>query len=106
MLNRGRATRAYHGNPPGSCAPSRAHSIHAAHSSVDGPTMSVQQETAAPKPRFDNQGQYSRGSILRYEKIFGEHYISTGGAETTENLCNRLGDSLRPGIRVLDVGSG
>jgi len=68
--------------------------------------MSVKQEPAPSKPRFDNQGQYSRDSILRYEKIFGEHYISTGGAETTENLCNRLGETLRPGIRVLDVGSG
>jgi len=38
--------------------------------------------------------------------IFGEHYVSTGGAATTEDLCARLGASLRPGARVLDVGSG
>lgn len=68
--------------------------------------MTVSQEATSPKPKFDNKGQYSRNSILRYEKIFGEHYISTGGAETTDNLCNRLGDTLRPGMRVLDVGSG
>ena len=52
------------------------------------------------------QGQYSRTGILRYEMIFGEHYVSTGGAATTEDLCSRLGSSLRPGVRVLDVGSG
>ena len=53
----------------------------------DGPAMSQPQAAPASKPKFDNQGQYSRTSILRYEKIFGEHYISTGGAETTEDLC-------------------
>ncbi len=68
--------------------------------------MSLPEAAPTPKPRFDNQGQYSRSSILRYEKIFGEHYISTGGAETTDNLCKRLGHWLRPGVRVLDVGSG
>jgi phosphoethanolamine N-methyltransferase len=71
-----------------------------------GPAMPLLQADAASKPKFDNNGQYSRTSILRYEKIFGEHYISTGGAETTDNLCRRLGNSLRPGARVLDVGSG
>jgi phosphoethanolamine N-methyltransferase len=60
---------------------------------------------AAP-PKFDNQGQYSRTGILRYEKIFGAGYISTGGHATTEDLCTRLGPALRPGARVLDVGSG
>jgi phosphoethanolamine N-methyltransferase len=68
--------------------------------------MSLMQAAPASKPKFDNNGQYSRTSILRYEKIFGDHYISTGGAETTDNLCRRLGRSLRPGVRVLDVGSG
>jgi phosphoethanolamine N-methyltransferase len=60
----------------------------------------------AARAKFDNQGQYSRTGILRYEMIFGEHYVSTGGAATTEDLCARLGSSLRPGVRVLDVGSG
>jgi phosphoethanolamine N-methyltransferase len=68
--------------------------------------MSQPQAVRAPKPKFDNKGQYSRNSILRYEKIFGDHYISTGGAETTDNLCRRLAGSLRKGVRVLDVGSG
>src|SRR4051812_19341954 len=55
---------------------------------------------------YDNNGQYSRTGILRYEKIFGDDYVSTGGPETTADLCARLGDALRPGVRVLDVGSG
>ena len=68
--------------------------------------MRTTQTASAAPPKFDNQGQYSRTSILRYEMIFGEHYVSTGGAATTEDLCSRLGSSLRPGVRVLDVGSG
>jgi len=68
--------------------------------------MTQPQAAPAQRPKFDNKGQYSRTSILRYEKIFGEHYISTGGHETTLDLCRRLAGSLHPGVRVLDVGSG
>jgi phosphoethanolamine N-methyltransferase len=68
--------------------------------------MTTTPAASAAPPKFDNQGQYSRTSILRYEMIFGEHYVSTGGAATTDDLCSRLGTSLRPGVRVLDVGSG
>src|SRR6201996_103342 len=68
--------------------------------------MTTTQTASAAPPKFDNKGQYSRTGILRYEMIFGEHYVSTGGAATTEDLCSRLGSSLRPGVRVLDVGSG
>jgi phosphoethanolamine N-methyltransferase len=64
------------------------------------------QTAPASSAKFDNNGQYSRTGILRYEKIFGEHYISTGGHSTTEDLCARLGSALRPGVRALDVGSG
>jgi phosphoethanolamine N-methyltransferase len=68
--------------------------------------MTTTQTAPAARPKFDNQGQYSRTGILRYEMIFGEHYVSTGGAATTADLCARLGSSLRPGVCVLDVGSG
>jgi len=68
--------------------------------------MTTLQTTPAASAKFDNNGQYSRTGILRYEKIFGEHYVSTGGHATTEDLCRRLGPALRPGARVLDVGSG
>jgi phosphoethanolamine N-methyltransferase len=68
--------------------------------------MTTQQAAPAARPKFDNHGQYSRTSILRYEMIFGPGYISTGGARTTDDLCARLGPSLRADARVLDVGSG
>lgn len=62
--------------------------------------------SAGQAPVYDNNGQYTRAGILRYEKVFGDGYISTGGHATTLDLCHRLGDALRPGVRVLDVGSG
>ena len=68
--------------------------------------MTTTPAAPAARPKFDNHGQYSRTSILRYEMIFGAGYISTGGARTTDDLCTRLGSSLRAGARVLDVGSG
>jgi phosphoethanolamine N-methyltransferase len=68
--------------------------------------MTTTQAAPAVRPKFDNHGQYSRTSILRYEMIFGAGYISTGGARTTDDLCARLGTSLCAGARVLDVGSG
>ncbi len=68
--------------------------------------MTTQQAAAAAPAKFDNNGQYSRTSILRYEMIFGPGYVSTGGAGTTDDLCKRLGGALKPGARVLDVGSG
>jgi len=68
--------------------------------------MSEAPTAADAGTKFDNNGQYSRNSILRYEKIFGANYISTGGAETTENLFARLDGWLKPGLRALDVGSG
>ena len=55
---------------------------------------------------YDNNGQYTRTGILRYEKIFGAGYISTGGPDTTDYLVAKLGDALKPGVTVLDVGSG
>jgi len=68
--------------------------------------MKATQAAADAQQKFDNNGQYSRNSILRYEKIFGDNYISTGGLETTENLFSRLEGWIKPGMRVLDVGSG
>lgn len=68
--------------------------------------MTPAQTQTQPTATYDNNGQYSRKSILRYEKIFGDGYVSTGGPETTQYLCSRLGNRLWPGVRVLDVGSG
>ena len=66
----------------------------------------AQTPAEAETQAYDNRGQYSRAGILRYEKIFGAGYVSTGGPETTDYLVSKLGDSLKPGARVLDVGCG
>ena len=41
---------------------------------------------------------------MRYEKIFGRGYISTGGQTTTEKVQAKL--TLKPGMKVLSVGCG
>ena len=73
---------------------------------TEGPSIMPAAGRKRTVPTYDNHGQYSRTGILRYEKIFGHGYVSTGGPETTEYLCSKLGARLRPGVRVLDVGSG
>lgn len=48
--------------------------------------------------------QYSDRSVRRYERIFGADYLSTGGPDTTRDICAQL--KLTPDTHVLDVGSG
>lgn len=52
---------------------------------------------------MDSQ-QYAINSVLRYERIFGKHFVSTGGLETTKLFTSSL--NLKPGQKVLDVGCG
>ena len=54
--------------------------------------------------KFLDANQYSRKSILRYEKIFGKTYVSTGGEATTAEFCAEMG--LEAGMKILDVGAG
>ncbi|KAG0590208.1 hypothetical protein M758_1G079200 [Ceratodon purpureus] len=54
--------------------------------------------------KFLDTQQYTATGILRYERIFGEGFVSTGGMETTKEFVNML--DLKAGQRVLDVGCG
>jgi len=53
---------------------------------------------------FMDHKQYTRNGVLRYEKIFGAGFVSTGGIDTTTQFLAEL--DLKPGQRVLDVGCG
>uniref|UniRef100_V9KTI7 phosphoethanolamine N-methyltransferase n=1 Tax=Callorhinchus milii TaxID=7868 RepID=V9KTI7_CALMI len=54
--------------------------------------------------KFLDNSQYSRVGILRYEKVFGRGFVSTGGLETTKEFVTML--KLEAGQQVLDVGCG
>ncbi|KAH9617871.1 hypothetical protein KSS87_018616 [Heliosperma pusillum] len=54
--------------------------------------------------QFLDSVQYKAQGILRYERVFGPGYVSTGGIETTREFVSRL--DLKPGQKVLDVGCG
>ncbi|KAK2439651.1 phosphoethanolamine N-methyltransferase [Trifolium repens] len=54
--------------------------------------------------KFLDKVEYSEKSILRYERVYGQGFISTGGLETTKELVAKL--ELKPGQKVLDVGCG
>lgn len=66
-------------------------------------TSTSSSSTAATQEFLDNH-QYSIKSILKYERIFGHNWVSTGGEKTTKEFCERL--NLKPGQTVLDVGCG
>lgn len=48
---------------------------------------------------FMDHKQYTRNGVLRYEKIFGAGFVSTGGIDTTTQFLAEL--DLKPGQRVL-----
>ncbi|XP_071700550.1 phosphoethanolamine N-methyltransferase 2-like [Rutidosis leptorrhynchoides] len=54
--------------------------------------------------QFLDNVQYKSNGILRYERIFGSGYVSTGGIDTTKEFVAKL--DLKPGQNVLDVGCG
>ncbi|MQM14088.1 hypothetical protein Taro_047018 [Colocasia esculenta] len=54
--------------------------------------------------RFLDNVQYKSNGILRYERVFGEGFVSTGGIETTREFVKKL--DLKSGQKVLDVGCG
>ncbi|KAK9106054.1 hypothetical protein Scep_022898 [Stephania cephalantha] len=54
--------------------------------------------------QFLDNVQYKTNGILRYERVFGEGFVSTGGIETTKEFVAKM--HLKPGQKVLDVGCG
>lgn len=53
---------------------------------------------------FLDSSQYLEQSILQYERVYGEDFVSPGGAGMARELI--AGMQLEPGARVLDVGCG
>jgi phosphoethanolamine N-methyltransferase len=53
---------------------------------------------------FLDSSQYEQASILQYESIYGEDFVSPGGREVAVEMIGKLG--LAPGKCVLDVGCG
>ena len=49
---------------------------------------------------FLDQKQYNRRGILKYEFIFGEDFVSVGGAELNRELSKKL--DIKPEHRVLE----
>jgi hypothetical protein len=45
------------------------------------------EDSSAQLQKFLDENQYTKKGILRYEKIFGSGFVSTGGIETTEVSC-------------------
>jgi phosphoethanolamine N-methyltransferase len=53
---------------------------------------------------FLDSSQYQTQSILQYEAIYGEDFVSPGGRAMAVEMIERL--QLAPGASVLDVGCG
>jgi len=53
---------------------------------------------------FLDSSQYVESSILLYESIYGEDFVSPGGRDVAVEMIARM--RLAPGARVLDVGCG
>ncbi|CAI0380582.1 unnamed protein product [Linum tenue] len=64
----------------------------------------VQSQVDKGFQQFLDNVQYKSNGILRYERVFGQGFVSTGGLETTKEFVARL--DLKPGQKVLDVGCG
>ncbi|XP_019421912.1 PREDICTED: phosphoethanolamine N-methyltransferase 1-like [Lupinus angustifolius] len=54
--------------------------------------------------QFLDKVEYNHKCISRYEHVYGQGFVSTGGLETTKGIVAMLG--LKAGQKVLDVGCG
>jgi len=64
----------------------------------------INDEKSKTEQKFLDGNQYSRNGITRYEEIFGKTFVSVGGETTTREFVELL--DLKPGMKVLDIGSG
>ncbi|MCP4979765.1 MAG: methyltransferase domain-containing protein, partial [Gammaproteobacteria bacterium] len=53
---------------------------------------------------FLDSAQYLETSILQYESVYGQDFVSPGGREMALEMIARM--ALGPGAHVLDVGCG
>jgi phosphoethanolamine N-methyltransferase len=61
-------------------------------------------ETKQVDQDFLDSSQYLAASILHYESVYGEDFVSPGGQAMASEMINRM--ALKPGAHVLDVGCG
>jgi len=61
-------------------------------------------ETKQVDQDFLDSSQYLAASILHYESVYGEDFVSPGGQAMASEMIGRM--ALKPGACVLDVGCG
>ena len=66
--------------------------------------MAVASIESKQRQDFLDEVQYNVNGVRRYEWIFGETFLSTGGLDTSQRVLEKV--SLSPGSRILDIGSG
>jgi phosphoethanolamine N-methyltransferase len=62
------------------------------------------QQSNTPTLLEQEANRYSRRSILRSERMYGEGFQSPGGLDAVKGFCRRL--HMRQGMKILEVGSG
>lgn len=62
------------------------------------------QQSRTPAHPEEEASRYSRRSILRSERMYGEGFQSPGGLDAVKEFCRRL--RMRQGMKILEVGSG
>ena len=72
--------------------------------SISRETSQTMSDTKQVDQDFLDSSQYQATSILLYESVYGEDFVSPGGQVMASEMIKRM--ALTPGARVLDVGCG